>query len=646
MDIFGNSANLKGDSKKRKVRGRSDLEYQLVIEAETSHKIEEIEPKKEGFFWAKFFAIVLFLGLFSKLFLSQIIYGKVAEDLAQGNKIRPRAITAPRGIISDSGGNWLARNIPTFDLSIFPSDLPRNKDERYKIYRSVSEISGETFDSIKEHSEANGLLVLDSVVIKENITREESLLYEEKIAGLAGVSITKRSSREYYALPGIAHILGYTGKISKEDLKSFADRRISDWVGKAGLELSYENSLHGSDGLEQIEVDSKGNIDRVVVDQNNKEPVAGNNLSLYLDSGIQSKAAESLTQGLESAKQLSGDSSIDSGVVIAMDPNSGGILSMVSLPAYDNNLFSKGISNDDYQKLANDPSKPMFNRALFGQYPPGSTIKPVMAAGALSEGVITPNTSITTPAAITIGDYVFPDWKDHSYESTNVERAIAESNNVFFYALGGGFDKIKGMGIGNMKKWWQRFGYGEKTGIDLPSEASGLLPDPEWKKKALNQDWYLGDTYHAAIGQGDLLATPIQMVRMVSAIANGGKLLNPQIVQKITDADGNVVKEFGPRVENEQVALSDVIQTVQEGMRLTVTGGSARSVFEGVSYTVAGKTGTAQFFNNQKTHAWFECYAPYENPKIAILVVVEGGGGGHEIAAPIAKNILDYYFSR
>lgn len=646
MDIFGNISNLPGDPGKRKVKAVADFEYNLSSETETERVVEDIETKKEGFKFAKILALLLFSGLFVKLFLSQIVYGRLAEDLALGNKIRPRVISASRGVITDTSGNWLVKNVPTFDLAVFPSDLPKNKDERNGLYQKLAAISGISAAEIKDKSEANGLLLLDSVTIKENISREDSLLYEEKISGLAGMEIVTRSSRQYSLLPGISQILGYTGKLSDRDKTQFSDRRLSDWVGKTGLELSYENNLHGTDGVEQIEVDSKGNVDRVLIDKNNRQPVAGNNLSLYLDSGLQQKSAEALSQGIENAKQLSGDQSVSSGVVIAMDPNTGGILSMVSVPSYDDNLFSKGISAQDYQNLIDDPNKPMFNRALLGQYPPGSTIKPVMATAGLSEGVITPNTSIVSPAAITIGSYVFPDWKDHSYESTDVRRAIAESNNIFFYSVGGGFDKIKGLGIENMKRWWQRFGYGEKTGIDLPNEASGLLPDPAWKKKTQNADWYIGDTYHAAIGQGDLLVTPIQMVRMVSAIANGGKLLNPQIVQKETDSNGNVVRAFGPRIENAEVAPLENIQVVQQGMRQTITVGSARSIFPDVPYTLAGKTGTAQFSNNQKTHAWFECYAPYDHPTIALLVMVEGGGEGFDVSGPIAKNILDYYFSR
>jgi len=357
---------------------------------------------------------------------------------------------------------------------------------------------------------------------------------------------------------------------------------------------------------------------------------------------LEAKTAEALSRGIQFGREFTKDEKVVGGVAIVMDVRSGGILSMVSLPDYENNLFATKIAKEDYQKLILDKSNPMFNRAVSGTYPPGSISKIIMAAAGLSEHVIGKNTAFDTPAEIKIGEYIFPDWKDHGY--TNIVRAIAESNNIFFYALGGGYDQIKGMGVAKMKQYWEMFGLGAQTGIDIPGEASGLLPDVEWKKRVKNEPWYLGDSYHVAIGQGDLLVTPIQMLRATAVIANGGKLLEPQLVKKILGADGTVIKEFGPQIEREGFLSSDVIRTVGEGMRMAVTEGSARNLND-LPVDVAGKTGTAQFLNNQKTHAWFECYAPYDNPEIAIIVMVEGGGGGHEIAAPVAKDILSYYFS-
>jgi len=644
LDIFGNLIDEDENQRVHKVDGDSSFEYAIKVENQSGLSLAP-KIKKRGFLLFKLFTVCLFATLIGKLFISQIVEGKILEKAALGNKIRPRIISAQRGMITDSRGVWLARNVPSFDLALYPSDLPKNKEQRDDVYDQVAQLAELNKEEIKKKSEENGLLSLDMVILKENLSDQEALLLEEKTSKIPGLVVAKRARREYKSDFSLSHILGYTGKISESELEKNPDHHISDWIGKTGLEASYESELKGQDGIEQIEVDSTGNIERVLVDESNKEPVTGDNISLYLDLDLQQKTYEYLEQGMNEAQKLTGEQS-GGAVAIAMDPKTGGILSMVSIPAYNNNEFAQGISSDRYKEITNDPNKPMFNRALFGQYPPGSTIKPVMAVAGLSEGVISENTSLDTPPAITIGDYIFPDWKDHGI--TDIRTAIAQSNNIFFYAIGGGFDKIKGLGIENMKKWWKNFGYGEKTGIDLSSESSGLLPDPAWKEEAKKESWYLGDTYHAAIGQGDLLVTPIQMVRMVAAVANGGKLLHPTLVNKISDNQGKIIAEPGNNVENPQIADPNIIQIVQQGMRMTMQpGGSAFSVFgNDFPVNVAGKTGTAQFLDNAKTHAWFECYAPYEDPQIALLVIVEGGGGGNEIAAPVAKNILNYYFTR
>ncbi|MCL5410398.1 MAG: penicillin-binding protein 2 [Patescibacteria group bacterium] len=644
MDIFGNFSRLKGDKSKRHIQKKVELDYsysETVLDS--VGKVEDKTSASKSSGSMKAMLLLFFCILCSRLFFLQVVQGESNQKLAEGNRIRPRIIEATRGIITDKDGVWLARNKPNFALAVYPSDLPKSKPERNAVYSKLAEMSGETVEQISSASEENGLLSLDIVTIKDNLSHDDALLMEKKIADLPGVVVAKKASREYTVLPGLGHVLGYTGKISPLEIQSYPDYFLSDRVGKTGIESEYEKYLRGKHGVEQIEVNSKGSIVRVLVQDGNREPVPGYDTSLYLDRGLQQKTSEALSKGIEEAKKATGDDKIDSGVAIVMDVNSGGILSMVSLPDYDNNLFSTQISSADYQKLMNDESYPMFDRATKGTYPPGSIVKIVMAAAGLTEGNITTNTTFDTPPEIKIGDYTFPDWKDHG--ATDIKRAIAESNNIFFYSVGGGFDKIKGIGINNIKKYWKLFGLGEKTGIDLPSEAEGLLPDPEWKKKVKNEDWYIGDTYHVSIGQGDLLVTPIQMMRATATIANGGKLLQPQLVHKITDQKGNVIKEFGPRVERQNFISSDIIKTVQQGMRLTITDGSARNLND-LPVSVAGKTGTAQFLDNQKTHAWFECYAPYENPQIAVVVLIDGGGGGHEIAAPVAKDILNYYFTR
>lgn len=643
MDIFGNVSKLPGDGSKRKVNSKPELDFSYSDVSLNS--LGKVESKTAGFslFGIKTIVVLFFCLLVFKLFFLQVVEGEANQKLAEGNRIRPRVIEATRGLITDSSQEWLARNIPEFALALYPSDLPKNKSEREEVYNKLADLSGMNVSEIKNEAEANGLLSLDMVILKENLGHDEALILEKKITEIQGAIIAKRSMREYALFPGMPHILGYTSMVSEDVLSNDPSYLYSDRIGRSGIESQYEKYLKGKHGVEQIEVDSKGNIVRVLVQEGNQEPVPGNDVSLSIDKGLQIKTAEALQRGIEEGKKMTQNQDINSGVAIVMNVNTGNILSMVSLPDYDNNIFNHKLSSEDYKKLFEDESKPMFNRAVGGVYPPGSIIKIVMACAGLSENAISAQTSFDTPSEIKIGEYTFPDWKDHG--NTDIRRAIAESNNIFFYAIGGGFDKIKGIGIENINKYWNLFGLGGKTGIDLPGEVSGLLPNPEWKKKYKNEAWYLGDTYHVSIGQGDLLVTPIQMIRITAAIANGGKLLMPQLVNKIISPAGEVIKESKPVIEKEGFIDPGVIKIVQEGMRMAVKEGSAKNLSD-LPFSVAGKTGTAQFLNNQKTHAWFECYAPYENPEIAVIVLIDGGGGGHEIAAPVAKEILSYYFEQ
>jgi len=644
MDILGNFSKLKGDRETRKVKEHSDLEFNYSdLSVESIDRVEE--KNSTGFTsYLKVLTILIFVILVLRLFSVQVVSGNLNQKLAEGNRIRPRVIEAARGLVLDKNGKPIAQNEPAFALAVYPSDLPRKITERMSIYQKISDLTQIPVETIQKEAEKNGLSSLDEVAIKDDISHDDALLLEQRVAGLPGVFIATRSIRHYLSDSGLAHILGYTGLVSEKDIEKHPDYYLSDRIGKTGLESVYESYLRGKYGVEQIEVDSKGNITGVVADDKNTEPVNGDNLVLNLDYGLQQATTTALANGMATGALQTGQP-VTSGVTAVMNVNTGGILSMVSLPSYDNNLFSTKISNADYAKLNNDPDLPLYNRAIAGVYPPGSISKIVMAAAGLQEGAITAKTSMVTPAAIKIGEYTFPDWKDHSYESTNVERAIAESNDIFFYALGGGFQNIKGLGIDKVKEYWQLFGLGEKTGIDLPGEASGLLPDDAWKRKAVGEPWYIGDTYHVAIGQGDMLVTPIQMLRATAVIANGGKLLEPQLVGRIVDHSGKTVKTFEPRIERENFISAANIKTVQQGMRQTIVSGSARSILSDFPIPVAGKTGTAQFMNNAKTHAWFECYAPYDNPEIAIIVLVEGGGEGYDIAGPVARDIMTYYFA-
>jgi len=322
--------------------------------------------------------------------------------------------------------------------------------------------------------------------------------------------------------------------------------------------------------------------------------------------------------------------------VIVMDPNNGEVLTLVSLPAYDSNLFSGGIDKESYAAFAEDPNQPLFFRSLSGEFPSGSTFKPYVATAALAEGIITPVSSFLSTGGLAIGVWFFPDWKVGGHGETNVYKAIAESVNTFFYIIGGGFESFTGLGVERITSYASLFGFGAPTGIDLPNEAGGFLPSKEWKEQTKGERWYVGDTYHLAIGQGDLLVTPIQMAVALSVVANGGTKYKPHVTRAV---DNQIVLPEG-------VALPDSIRTaievVRQGMRQTVTSGSARRL-NALPVTSAGKTGTAQIGGTEETHAWFTGFAPYDNPEISVVVLIEEGGEGSSTAVPVAENIFKWW---
>jgi penicillin-binding protein 2 len=483
-----------------------------------------------------------------------------------------------------------------------------------------------------------GLYSLEPITLQANIARDEALLLKVKYATLPGVTVAAKPIRRYDNTITLAHFLGYVGKITQDELDKNTTYSITDDFGKNGLEQVYEKYLKGKNGQDQMEVNSKGQVQRIL---STSQPQSGNNLILTLNLDLQKKITEILSNMT--------DKSTKRGVVVAMNPQTGGILAMVSLPSYDNNIFSQADFSEQYQKLLDDPEKPLINRAVSGLYPSGSTIKPFIASAGLQEGVISENTTINDTGPITVGEWSFPDWKVHGL--TDVRKAIAQSCDIFFYAVGGGWDKIKGLGLKKIDEYLNKFGFGAKTGIDLPSEEKGLVPDAEWKKKVKKESWYVGDTYHLSIGQGDFLTTPLQLVNATSAIANGGKLLKPHFVDKITAPDGSLVQQINTEVIRDNFISPDVINIVREGMRQTVTDGSGRLLQDltdknGNAVAATGKTGTAQFGNEDLTHSWFISFAPYDNPSIAIAVLVEGGGEGNESALPVAKEILQYWFNK
>jgi penicillin-binding protein 2 len=446
--------------------------------------------------------------------------------------------------------------------------------------------------------------------------------------------------------------LGYLGAISSAALTEYEKRgyQQNDLVGVTGLEAAYEDQLRGRSGTDLAIVDANGNI---ISSRQQEAPIPGNNVILSLDVELQKQVEAALVKGM--AKK-----NVKQGVAIVMNPNNGEILSLVSLPAYDNNLFARGIKVTDFNALNQDKDRPLINHAISGMYPPGSVYKLFSAAGGLQEGVIDQNTQLFDPGIIYLPNKFFPDdprlaqpfynWYRPGFGFQNIYDAIANSNDIFFYKLAGGFTDFQTpLGQAMLAEYARLFGYGEPSGIDLPGEAPGLVPDPKWKQQTLNEQWTTGDTYNMAIGQGFVLSTPLQVLNMTATIANGGTLYRPHLGHAIVNATGTVTNTIEPQVIRKLPIDAKNIAIIQQGMREAVTRGTAWKV-NFPDLAVAGKTGTAEYFGpkvrgNLPTHAWFTAYAPYDKPEVAVVVFVYGGGEGSEVAAPIAGEILRAYFN-
>lgn len=607
---------------------------------------DAIEPKNTSFKYIYIFLVLCFSIIFFKIMDLQITKGDYYYNLSKGNRIRYQIVRAPRGIIYDKNGQPIVKNVANFIIVIEPFDLPKDQQERSKLFDSLAidlNIPKEELEKNIPISSENQFL--DPKIIAENLDQETAFRIKMKYQDYPAVTIESSPAREYLNT-NLSHLTGYIGRISEDEYnKDSSKYDVNDYIGKSGLEFYYEEYLRGENGKQMVEVDAQGRVVRPIGTQDQLNPKMGNNVITSIDSGLEAEMANALNDAMKASGSKGGSA-------IAINPTNGQVIGIVSLPSFDNNLFSKGIKQEDYSRLINDPAKPLFSRAINGTYPAGSVIKPVIAAAALQENIVNINTTVQSTGALIIKnkydpsiEYRFPDWKAGGHGSVNVLRAIAESVNTYFYYVGGGYEDFQGLGASRLEQYLRFFGLGSKVGIDLPNEASGLVPTPDWKKAEKNEGWYTADNYQMSIGQGNLLVTPIQVASYTSAIANGGTLYKPHIASKIIDQNGNVVKEFSPEAIRSGFINSQNIDIVKRGMRMTVTDGTAKS-FRDLPFTVAAKTGTAQYGpNNSKEHAWFTAFAPYESSEIAVSVIVEGGGEGSVTAAPVAKRILEYYFS-
>ncbi len=506
------------------------------------------------------------------------------------------------------------------------------------------------------------------------VDRIKALQMTEESYRLPSVRVQPFPARRYIYQDLMSHIIGFMGVIPREDSESYQQEGytdLSERVGYSGLEYAYQRELRGVPGYKYVEKDILGREMRTVGQV--LEPVPGSNPILNVDRRLQSIIRDTLQAKMDEVES-------DWGVTIAMNPQTGAILGLVSLPAFDNNIFAERVDLDAYQKLVDDKRLPLINYAIGGLYPPGSTFKMVPALGALAEGIIDKDTTVVDTGPLLLPNQFFPDdlsqaqpfvsW-NHArgivHGSMTVVDGLALSNDIYFYWIGGGYPRAQFRGLGNkgMVKWAELMGYGVPTGIDIPGEVGAIIPDDQWKRQLYAESWTTGDSYNMSIGQGFVLSTPLQVLVSAAAIANGGTVYAPQIVYQIRDAEGGLQRDFTPKVVRQLPASAEDIRTVQEGMWAVVNGPrgtGAASRIDGI--TVAGKTGTAEFCEivekednpeekdcrrdeeeNLPTHAWYVAYAPYENPEIAIVTFVYNGGEGSGTALPVVKTILEAYFN-
>jgi penicillin-binding protein 2 len=574
-------------------------------------------------------------------FRLQVTQGSTNRALAEGNSVRLLTTKADRGLITDIGGTVLAQNNRQLALAINPQTLPAKKADREPVYALLKEKAGidEKTIALIENTRGQNPEIFP---IKTNLSKDESLLYKEWFSSTPGIVIQEVPIRKYANLPSMGQILGYVGQVSEEDLKNGYTR--DQLIGKSGLELQYDTVLTGTPGRQKAEVNAFGEVVRTLSTGEESQPQPGETIKLSIDSRLQTIVADALKNELDRRKKKFGEFKDLGASAVVLDPNTGAVKAMVSLPDYDANWFAQGITNTQYKELSENPANPLMNRTIHGQYPSGSVIKPLIAGAALQAGTITDRTSVVTPEAIYIGDFRFPDWKLHG--QTNVRKAIAESNNIFFYALGGGWKEknIKGLGIEGLNEWLGKYGLGSKTGVDLPAEQGGLLPTPEWKEEVVGEPWYIGDTYYASIGQGFTLTTPLQMAASTAAIVNGGTVWKPRLAWSTTSvATGKETLLPSTPITKDFISPENM-KIVREGMRQTVESGSARPL-NGLKVASAGKTGTAEFGSKGQYHAWYTGFAPYDNPEVVFSILIEGGGDSYQSSVPVAEEILRNYYN-
>ncbi len=584
--------------------------------------------------------ITLCVLLLARLVWLQVISHGYYHTLAEANRISIVPIVPNRGLILDRKGTVLAENNYTYDLEINPA---RNKNLDHLIDQLSELVTITSSDRKlfrKALDETHGL---SPVPIRNRLSETEIARFAVNRYQFPGVDIQARLIRDYPLGTSASHLIGYIGRINEADQERLDDAGLTDeyrgtnHIGKLGIEGHYEHELHGVTGSEQVETDASG---RGVRSLSRIDPTAGDDLFLTVDAGLQ-----------QAAEKAFGD---HRGALVAIEPGTGDILAFVSEPGFDPNLFVEGIDQDNWNALNNSPDKPLNNRALRGLYPPGSTVKPFMALAALTLGKRTTAYKISDPGYFSFpgSSHRYRDWRPNGHGMVDMHLSIVQSCDTYYYGL------ANDLGIDAMHDFFSEFGFGQKTGIDIDGEMSGLYPSTEWKQKRYKQDWYGGETVISGIGQGYILTTPLQLAQAVATLANNGVMMKPHLVHAIRDRATGSVREIPPENERTLPLKQSDIDFVRDAMEdVMKPGGTAAQAGAGAPYLIAGKTGTAQVvgvrqgekYNEGRTsernrdHALFIAFAPADKPRIAVAVLVENGGHGGSTAAPIARKVFDYY---
>ena len=598
----------------------------------TRIKEHHSEEFRKQFFCAALLYLMVLGFLLVRLAYLQIWKGNEYRHMSENNRIRLTEIVASRGRILDRDRTVLVDNRPCFVVSVIPEEVQNEQILTHHLSLVYPSGQDELLSQIRSLSKA---LPFRAFPLWKDASWEAMAYIEANKLRIPGVLIQVNEVRNYLYGSLMSHITGYIGEVNPQEIDRYPYYvyKPGDCIGKSGIESQWERFLRGRNGGAQVEVDARGREIRML---EKKEPVPGNNLVLSVHVALQKSALEAFGEDT-------------TGVAIAMDPRNGRILCYVSLPSFDPNQFVGGVPSEEWNALSTHPLHPLTNRGIQGQYPPGSVFKIVIAAAALEEHVVSPEEFLYCG-----GSYKrFRCWKKHGHGSVNLHRALVESCDVYFYQLG------QRLGIQRIAAYAKRFGFGDLTGIGLNGERAGHVPSEEWKKKRLGEPWYEGETLQVAIGQGYLLVTPLQILTMMATIANGGTRWVPRIVERVESLDGGLIMEDQPLVKSSVHLSPSTLTHMRTALRdvvMTRSGTGTRARLDTVE--VAGKTGTAQVIRmgeerqrdealprEARDHAWFTCYAPVQDPEIAVVVLVEHGGHGGESAAPIAREILRTYFT-